>query len=93
MRKAAFLILLMVLGIGLSPAASAQNTVEITFTHIFTDDLRKAEVQKLVDEFMAQNPGIVVNVQAESDDYGQVFDAALLAASAGKPSPTRSAVR
>ncbi|KAB2904183.1 MAG: ABC transporter substrate-binding protein [Anaerolineae bacterium] len=83
MRKAAFLILLVVLGIGLFPAASAQNTVEITFTHIFTDDLRKAEVQKLVDEFMAQNPGIVVNVQAESDDYGQVFDAALLAASQG----------
>lgn len=81
MKKAALLILVIVLGVGLFPAAAAQDTVEITFTHIFTDDLRKAEVQKLADAFMAQNPGIVVNIQAESDDYGQVFDAALLAAS------------
>ncbi len=84
MKKLALILMVLVLVGGIFPTASArQDTIEITFTHIFTDDLRKEEVQKLVDQFMAENPGIVVKVQAESDDYGVVFDSSLLAASQG----------
>lgn len=84
MKKIGLLVILLVMAAGVFPTASArQDAIEITFTHIFTDDLRKAEVQKLADQFMAEHPGVVVNIQAESDDYGTVFDSALLAASQG----------
>lgn len=65
--------------------ATAQDTVEISFVHIFgnPDDVRGAVVQGLIDAFMAENPNVVVTAQSTTDNYGELFDAALLAAEQG----------
>ncbi len=67
------------------PAAIAQDTVEITFVHIFPDerDVRRTNIQETVAAFMAQNPGVVVNIQTTTDDYDAVFEGALRSAGQG----------
>ena len=83
MKKPSLLLLIVLLII---PATTrAQEPVEITFTHIFTDDIRGGVVQAMVDAFMAENPHISVTMQVDTDNYGDVFNSALLAADQGNP--------
>lgn len=67
------------------PAALAQDTVEITFVHIFPDerDVRRTTIEGIAAAFMEEHPNVVVNIQATTDDYNGVFEGALRAASQG----------
>ena len=69
---------------GLAPT-QAQDTIEITFVHIFPDerDVRRETIAAVAEAFMAQNPGVVVNVESTTDDYTEVFEGALRAAGQG----------
>ncbi len=60
--------------------------VEITFVHIFggEGDTRGDVVKAIADDFMAENPGIIVNVESTSIDYVELFNGALLAAEQGQ---------
>ncbi|MCZ7541014.1 MAG: ABC transporter substrate-binding protein [Anaerolineae bacterium] len=90
MKKLVWLALILALVIGLLPgtaqrAARAQDPIEITFVHIFPDerDIRRTTIEEIAAAFMAQNPGVVVTIQATTDGYSEVFEGALLAASQG----------
>lgn len=65
--------------------AAQDDTIEITFVHIFGDDLRPLVIQSLADDFMAENPGITVTpLTAVADaSYEETFNAALRAADQG----------
>lgn len=67
------------------PASLAQEPVEITFVHIFQDerDVRRETIQAVADAFMAANPGVTVTLESTTDDYGDLFEGALRAASQG----------
>lgn len=84
------MILLLVMSMLFGVSISAQDTIEITFVHIFgvaegqeNEDVRIAVIEGIVDEFEAQNPGVVVTVQSPSTDYVETFNNALLSASQG----------
>lgn len=68
-----------------SAAPAQQDSVEITMTHIFSDeqDFRSELVLAAAEAFMAENPHVTVNIQAIGGGYGEVFDSAMLAASQG----------
>lgn len=85
MKKLAVLIVLLALVTGIVPVSHAQDTVEITFVHIYPDDrdVRRATIEEMAAAFMEQNPGVVVHVEATTDDYGEVFEGALRAADQG----------
>lgn len=81
MRAFAFVLLLL-----LSFNVFAQDeTIEIEFVHIFggEGDIRADVIQAIAEDFMAENPNIVVNIRSTSTEYGELFNAALLAASQG----------
>ncbi len=78
--KKLLISLMLILAFGALSIASAQDDViEIDFIHIFSDDLRPGVIQEIVDEFQAQNPGIIVNAYSTNSDsdYGEVFNSAL----------------
>lgn len=93
MKQVAFLTLVLVLIVGLAgglvpPAPTqAQDSIEITFVHIFPDerDVRRTTIEEMVASFEAANPGVTVNIVSTTDDYGAVFDGALLALNQGNP--------
>jgi len=62
-----------------------QEPVEISFTHIFNDDIRGGVVNQMVEAFMEEYPHVTVTQQVDTDSYGDVFNAALLAADQGNP--------
>lgn len=76
---------LMILMLAAFTAVSAQETVEITFVHIFggEQDSRVEVLRAIADEFEAANPGVTITLQSPSTDYTEVFNAALLSASQG----------
>lgn len=83
------LILITLLGV-LPSLAAAQEPVEIVFTHIFgvadgseTEDVRIAAIQQIVENFMIENPDIVVTLQSPTTDYTELFNSATLAAQQG----------
>jgi len=80
-----FLVVAMLPAIGGLREVKAQAPVEITFIHIYPDDrdIRRTAIEEIAAAFMAQNPGVVVNIQTTTDDYGEVFEGALRAASQG----------
>ncbi|MDX1992979.1 MAG: ABC transporter substrate-binding protein [bacterium] len=84
-KKFVAFCLLSLLMLSIVPLTAAQDNVEITFVHIFggEQDDRGLVVQEIADAFMAENPGITVNVVSTSTDYGEVFNNALLAADQG----------
>jgi sn-glycerol 3-phosphate transport system substrate-binding protein len=79
------LAVMFVLGTAALPVSLAQDTVEITFVHIFPDerDVRRELIANIAAAYMEANPGVVVNIQSTTDDYGDVFEGALLAAQQG----------
>lgn len=81
MRRLAFISVLLLAVVGFMPAM-AQDTIEISFVHIFggEQDSRGAVVQQIADAFMAENPGITVTLLSTSTDYTEVFNNALLSA-------------
>ncbi len=91
MKKQSLFLAMCAVVLGLTPLLShvhstqAQSPVEITFVHIYTDDrdVRRTTIQDIADAFMAEHPDVVVNIQSTTDDYGQVFEGALLAANQG----------
>ncbi|MBN1680139.1 MAG: ABC transporter substrate-binding protein [Anaerolineae bacterium] len=90
MKKTTFLILVLVAALVLPTVGGyqptrAQDAIEITFVHIFPDerDIRRTTIEEIAAAFMEQNPGVVVNVQSTTDDYGEVFESALRAADQG----------
>jgi sn-glycerol 3-phosphate transport system substrate-binding protein len=83
LKKMLISLLLVLLSLGV---VSAQDeTVEITFVHIFggEGDTRGDVVQAIADDFMAENPNVTVKVVSTSTDYIELFNAALLAAEQG----------
>ena len=79
MKKIFTPLMLILLFVALSVASAQDDVIEIDFVHIFSDDLRPGVIQGIVDEFEAQNPGVVVNAYSTSadSDYGEVFNSAL----------------
>ncbi|HEX2622629.1 MAG TPA: extracellular solute-binding protein, partial [Phototrophicaceae bacterium] len=79
------LLLLSMIFVVSVPAVSAQDTIEISFVHIFggEQDTRGAAIQEIADAFMAENPNIKVTVTSTSTDYTELFNAALLASQQG----------
>ncbi len=81
--KKLFTPLLLLTLLAIVPVMFAQDdeedVIEIDFVHIFSDDLRPLVIQEIADEFMAQNPGIVVNTYSTNadSDYEEVFLSAL----------------
>ncbi|MCU0464597.1 MAG: ABC transporter substrate-binding protein [Anaerolineae bacterium] len=80
-----FFILVALCAVALAPT-SAQDTVTIRMVHIFggENDDRGGLIQAVADEFMAANPGVVVEVSSPSTDYVELFNGALLAADQGQ---------
>jgi sn-glycerol 3-phosphate transport system substrate-binding protein len=78
-------MLILLVASALLPVQAQDENVEITFVHIFPnpDDVRGQTLTALIEEFESQNPGVTVNVVSNTDSYGELFDAALLAASQG----------
>ena len=89
MKKLIVVIGLLACGLAplLAPVGTlrAQETVEITFVHIFPDerDVRRSTIEEIAAAFMAENPGVTVTIQTTTDDYGEVFEGALRAAEQG----------
>lgn len=90
MKKIVSLLLILSLSMILAVSVSAQDTVEITFVHIFgvsegqeNEDVRIAVITGIAEEFMAQNPGVVVNIESSTTDYTELFNNALSAAQQG----------
>ncbi len=65
---------------------SAQETVTIRMVHIFggENDDRGSIIQAFADAFMAENPGVTVEISSPSTDYIELFNGALLAAEQGQ---------
>jgi len=91
-KKLLFLLVICVLVLipvlsPLHPSRAAQDTVEITFVHIFPDDrdIRRTTIQEIADQFMAEHPNVKINIKADTDSYGEVFNNAMLAADQGNP--------
>lgn len=83
MTKAFRLSLLVLLGVlAFSLPAAAQDSVTITFAHIFggENDSRVQIVQEIANDFMAQHPNVTIELQSPSTDYTELFNSALLAA-------------
>jgi sn-glycerol 3-phosphate transport system substrate-binding protein len=91
LKKLTLGIMALILLLSLAPAfgepqpTQAQDTVEITFIHIFPDerDMRRILIEEIAAAFMAEHPNVVINIQTTTEDYGDVFDGAILAASQG----------
>lgn len=84
--KTLLIFVLLLLSFG-TIQAQDDNTVDITFVHIFGDDPEgdnRAEViQQVIEAFEAENPGVRVIAQSTSPDYLELFNNALLAADQG----------
>lgn len=93
MKKQLGLIIgMLVVGILLvMPIAAQDAPIEITFVHIFGEvdnvedivDVRIAVIQSIINDFMAENPNVVVRSRSTSTDYVEVFNNALAAAEQG----------
>ncbi len=80
------LLLVLIMLVVLVPSNSqAQESVEITFVHIFGDenDVRGQVVQELVNDFMAEYPHITVNMRTTISDYDEVLTTTMLAVEQG----------
>lgn len=64
----------------------AQDPVTISMVHIFgaENDDRGGLIQAVADEFMAANPGVVIELSSPTTDYIELFNGALLAADQGQ---------
>ena len=64
----------------------AQETITVSMVHIFgnENDDRGGLIQSIADEFMAANPGVVIELSSPTTDYVELFNAALLAADQGQ---------
>lgn len=74
-------VVLFVLSVVPAFLASAQDDIEIVFTHIFDDD-RQEVIRAIADAFEAENPGVTVTLQAIVG-YENVYQSALQAADQG----------
>lgn len=64
---------------------AAQEDVTISFAHIFggEQDARGAVVQEIAEAYMAENPGVTIELVTTATDYNELFNSALLAAEQG----------
>lgn len=56
-----------------------EDIIELDFVHIFSDDLRPAVIQEIIDDYQAENPNVVINSYSTNanSDYEEVFRSAL----------------
>jgi len=80
-----FLLFAVLCAVAIAPL-HAQEPITISMVHIFgaENDDRGGLIQAVADEFMEDNPGIVVELQSPSTDYIELFNGALLAADQGQ---------
>jgi sn-glycerol 3-phosphate transport system substrate-binding protein len=84
LKRLLIMLLITILPV-MSVATQDAEPVEITFAHIFggEGDTRGDVVQAIADDFMAENPGVVINIASNNIEYGELFNSALLAAEQG----------
>src|SRR5690554_4227235 len=68
MRKSLFLAFAILMALSLGSAALAQETVNITFWHIQNTGTGPETIQQAVDRYMADNPGVTVEVVPMQND-------------------------
>jgi raffinose/stachyose/melibiose transport system substrate-binding protein len=68
MRKSLFLAFTILMALSLGSAALAQDTVNITFWHIQNTGTGPETIQQAVDRYMADNPGVTVEVVPMQND-------------------------
>lgn len=91
MKKTLFLLMVFLLAVSLVPMigqpgrTQARQQVEITFVHIFPDDrdVRRTLIEEIVAAYMAEHPDVSITIQSTSEDYADVFEGAVRAASQG----------
>ncbi|MDZ4769178.1 MAG: ABC transporter substrate-binding protein [Chloroflexota bacterium] len=85
MKSLSRLSFLLIAALMLALPVTAQDNVTISFVHIFggENDTRGALVQEIAAAFMAENPGVTIEVSSLSADYTELFNSALLAAEQG----------
>ncbi|HLA43600.1 MAG TPA: extracellular solute-binding protein, partial [Aggregatilineales bacterium] len=85
MRKLILTLGCLMLVLASLPATQAQENIEITFSHIYSDenDVRGAVVVALANAFMAEHENVTVILQSNTPDYSELFNNAMLAAEQG----------
>ena len=86
MKKLSVLTVILSLVMGMVFISSAQEeTIELDFVHIFSDDLRPGVLQGIIDEFQMMNPNVVINAYSTNadSDYDEVFNSAMANADLG----------
>lgn len=80
-----FLLLALLCLVAIAPL-HAQDPITISMVHIFgaENDDRGGLIQAVADEFMAANPGVVIELASPTTDYIELFNGALLAADQGQ---------
>jgi sn-glycerol 3-phosphate transport system substrate-binding protein len=86
MKHARLFLALAVLCLVAIAPLHAQDTVTISMVHIFgnENDDRGGLIQAIAEEFMAANPGIVIELSSPTTDYVELFNSSLLAADQGQ---------
>lgn len=86
LKKLSVLTVILSLVMGMVFISSAQEeTIELDFVHIFSDDLRPGVLQGIIDEFQMMNPNVVINAYSTNadSDYDEVFNSAMANADLG----------
>jgi sn-glycerol 3-phosphate transport system substrate-binding protein len=84
-RVAVLVIALLTLVIGAAPSLAQGRPIQIEFVHIFggENDSRAQVIQGIADAFMAEHTDVQVTLSSPSNDYTELFNAALLSAQQG----------
>lgn len=85
MKKLSILMVILSLVMGVVFVSSAQDVIEIDFVHIFSDDVRPAVLQGIIDEYQTMNPNVKINAYSTNSDsdYDEVFNSAMANADLG----------
>lgn len=85
MKKLSLIALVVLLVAGFAQPIQAQDQIEITFVHVFSDaqDFRAEVVQQIADAYMADHPNVTVTIQSTASSYEELFNNALLGAEQG----------
>ena len=84
-RVSILVVALLLLVIGAAPSLAQDRPIEIEFVHIFggENDSRAQVIQSIADAFMAERTDVQVTLSSPSNDYTELFNAALLSAQQG----------
>lgn len=86
MKKLSMLMVIFSLVLGMVFISSAQaDVIELDFVHIFSDDVRPAVLQGIIDEYQAMNPNVRINAYSTNSDsdYDEIFNSAMANADLG----------